>query len=325
MRKPIRLFFVAFALLALSMLFVSCNGDAASSSLSGQEGNHLVVISDVSSIGSEGGKGVAIGDHIIGVLLKYHREGTYSPSSKVKFENPFAFYLEMLSSEGLNGDGMRFNYVLYVPDCIQDVYTICGGVNPTSGNPFWWYMLTYYGKSLNDVRGDWEKTLNLLLDNRNWLLFPMQSDFVPDWSHRTKDQTSSLVFVSSSDELDKPINGFILKTNTAVQNVRPSANPYSFYGRYLDTPEKRTNGDEYNFILYYPSSIKEAYVEGNGKNPDTGNPFWWYLDTYYKYSSDDFYKNPAEIIRQLFTGEGDMLKKPNPEAVTGHWVATDSK
>lgn len=325
MRKPIRLFFVAFALLSLSMLFVSCNGDAASSSLNGQDGNHLVVISDVSSIGREGGKGVAIGDPIIDVLLKFHREGTYSSESKVKFENPFAFYLEMLSSEGSNGDGMKFNYVLYVPDCIQDVYTICGGVNPTSGNPFWWYMLTYYGKSLNDVRGDWEKTLNLLLDNRNWLFFPMQSDYVPDWSHRTKGQTASLVFVSSSDELDKPINGFMLKTNTAVKNVRPSANPYAFYGRYLDTPEKRANGDEYNFILYYPSSIQEAYAEGNGKSPNTGNPFWWYLKKYYECRIDDFSANPEEIIKQLFTGEGDMLKKPNPKDVTGDWVATDSK
>lgn len=324
MKKNIRLFFVAFALLALSMLFVSCNGDAASSSLSGQDGNHLVVVSDVSSIGSEGGgKGVVIGDPIIGVLLKYHREGTYSSDSKVKLENPFAFYLEMLSSEDFNGDGMKFNYVLYVPDCIQDVYRLCGGVNPKSGNPFWWYMLTYYGKSLNDVRGDWEKTLNLLLDNRNWLFFPMQSDYVPDWSHRTKGQTSSLVFVSSSDELDKPLVGF-MPTNDSIQRVCPSANPYAFYGCYLDTPEK-TNGDEYNFILYYPSSIKEAYAEGNGKNPNSGDPFWWYLETYYEYNMNDAFSKAEEILEKLFTEEGDMLKEPNPKHVTGHWVATDSK
>ena len=60
MKKPIRLFFVAFALLALSMLFVSCNGDAASSSLSGQDGNHLVVISDVSSLAAKEGKALSL-------------------------------------------------------------------------------------------------------------------------------------------------------------------------------------------------------------------------------------------------------------------------
>ena len=89
--------------------------------------------------------------------------------------------------------------------------------------------------------------------------------------------------------------------------------------------KKKTNGDEYNFELYYPSSIKEAYAEGNGVYPDSGNPFWWYLETYYEYSMDDAFSKAEEILEKLFTEEGDMEKMPNPKDVTGRWSANYSK
>lgn len=311
----------SFIILLIACLSVSCNGDVNGA----EESNHLIVISDVSSIGGSG-KDLEIGDPITGVLLKFHREGLYSKDSKVKLDNPFAFYLEMLSSEGANGDGMKFNYVLYVPDCIQDVYTLCGGVNPRSGNPFWWYMLTYYGKRLNDVRGDWEKTLNLLLDDRNWLFFPKEGDFVPNWSQRPAQGSSSVKLISQFEDLDKPVIGFMV-TSSNVQEINTKANPYSFYGYYLDEPRTWTRDEqdyEYNFVLYIPASIKQAYIEGNGEGPDTGNPFWWYLKTYYGYKLLDVFEKPEEILKELLIGEADMKKYPNPDDVKSNSQENES-
>ncbi len=313
--------FFGFIVLLIACLSVSCNGDVNSV----EESAHLIVISDVSSIG-DSGKGLEIGDPIIGVLLKFHREGLYSRNSKVKLDNPFAFYLEMLPSEGTNGDGMRFNYVLYVPDCIQDVYTLCGGINPRSGNPFWWYMLTYYGKSLSDIRGDWEKTLNLLLDERNWLFFPKEIDFVPSWSQGSTQGSKSVNLISQFEDLDKPVIGFMV-TSSSVQEVNTKANPYSFYGYYLDEPKTWTRDGqdyEYNFVLYIPASIKQAYVEGGGIGSDTGNPFWWYLRTYYGYELLDVFGKPEEILAKLLLGEADMAKYPNSDDVKSNSQANKS-
>ena len=111
---------------------------------------------------------------IKGVLLKYHSEGLYSRNSyfsafyddsNKQFRNPNAFYLEYLGKIEETHYGMEFNYVLYVPEVIKTTYAKGNGKNPESGNPFWWYMQTYYGKDMDMIRSDWPSTLLQLFLN----------------------------------------------------------------------------------------------------------------------------------------------------------------
>ena len=104
-----------------------------------------------------------------GVLLKYQHEGLFSNDSEIKLDNENAFYFEYLGEDAsyFNGDKMEFNAVLYVPDCIPQAYSEGHGANPTSGNPFWWYMSAYFDKNINEIRNDWIETINLLLSLRS--------------------------------------------------------------------------------------------------------------------------------------------------------------
>ncbi len=101
------------------------------------------------------------GEPIVGVLLKFTSEGAYDTEVYPRDANTFAIYC-LFDEHGLDGDGMEFNYVLYVPQDIQDQYRAGGGANPSSGDPFWWYMKTYFGASLQVIKGDWAPNIEFL-------------------------------------------------------------------------------------------------------------------------------------------------------------------
>lgn len=156
----------------VALFFTSCNSNMNSNS------DKLILISDVDSI--QGSK--TIGNPIEGVLLKFQSKGTFSHSgSTVSLDDPKAFYLEALDKNYTNGDGMVFNYVLYIPDCIHDVYESAGGRKPGSGNPFWWYMCEYYGKSLQTITSNWYETIPVLLENKQKLAYPRAEDVGASW------------------------------------------------------------------------------------------------------------------------------------------------
>jgi hypothetical protein len=166
----------AYFLLVIAIvgcICLSCNSNTVNSST-----DKLVLISDVDSI--QGSK--KVGNSLVGVLLKYQKEGTFfKKGSSVSLDNPKAFYLEELDKNYTNGDGYVFNYVLYVPDCIQDVYESAGGKKPHSGNPFWWYMKEYYGATYQVIIEDWGKTLPILLENKQKLSYPKAEDVGAGW------------------------------------------------------------------------------------------------------------------------------------------------
>ena len=128
-----------------------------------------------------------------GVLLKYQHEGLFSNNSEIKLENKNAFYFEYLGEDAsyFNGDKMEFNAVLYVPDCIPQAYLDGNGVNPTSGNPFWWYMSTYLNKNINEIRNDWIETINFLLSLRSEKLPMPKAEYVTNnWANTSKSLNS---------------------------------------------------------------------------------------------------------------------------------------
>lgn len=296
--------FLFFGLLMFCcFVFVSCSQD-----VSLNEDEHLVVISNVGSISNEASKVLGEGAPIEGVLLKYHNEGLYG-TSEFDLSNPNAFYLEELKDTESTWYGMKFNYVLYVPDCIQRVYKSGLGVNPNSGNPFWWYMSTYYDMNLSQIENDWNRALNILLENRSFLSRPIATDVGKEWYGSSSPEKSKIYDVS---EIHSKVVGFILS----------SYDGDSFYAIDNYDLKKTKNGYEYNFTLYYPNSIRDAYKAGNGKNPTSGNPFWWYVSTYYNLNLYYVEEHPLEVLGLLLNGNNGLEFEPRAEDVKDSWLAS---
>ena len=104
----------------------------------------------------------------------------------------------------------------------------------------------------------------------------------------------------------------------------PSSNSFSnnnaFYLEYFEETKQTHYGMEFNYALYVPDSIQKAYEDGNGNNPNSGNPFWWYMSCYYG-NSIDYIRNNWEPILEFLLEHKDGLVKPNAEDVAGHWKA----
>ena len=131
-------------ILLFVLVVVACSGDASTENVA-EEDDYLEVISNLETNGTPIARSIgslAEAPPITGVLLKFHNEGLYDPNNSFfagKFNNKNAFYLEYLYEDKETWYGMKFNYVLYVPDKIQKAYQNGNGRNPDSGNPFWWY------------------------------------------------------------------------------------------------------------------------------------------------------------------------------------------
>lgn len=191
------LFNVILLLLITIIFAISClpSADIGSS-------ERLVLISNIDEEGNVAtrtleGEDILSNLQIKGVLLKYHSEGLYSrrdsyfkafyDDRKSQFRHPNAFYLEYLgTTTETTHYGMEFNYVLYVPEIIKTTYAEGNGKNPTSGNPFWWYMQTYYGKNMNMVRNDWPTALLQLFLNKDGLVMPNSKDVKGSWIKSSK-------------------------------------------------------------------------------------------------------------------------------------------
>ena len=105
--------------------------------------------------------GVTPGEAVVGVLLKHSSEGAYNSTVFSKDPNTFSIFC-LFGAHGFNGDKMEFNYVLYVPEDIYAKYKAANGKNPTSGNPFWWYMVTYYKLDVNTISTNWPAIIDTL-------------------------------------------------------------------------------------------------------------------------------------------------------------------
>lgn len=188
--------FNVILLLSITIIFaISCSPSADIGS-----SERLILISNIDEEGNVATRSLEGVDilnnlNVQGVLLKYHSEGLYSDNSYFsvfydkdnrKFRNPYAFYLEYLGEIKENRKGKKYNYVLYVPNIIQTAYIKGEGKNPTSGDPFWWYMQTYYGKDINVIRRDWPSALLQLFLNKDGLVMPNSKDVTGSWIESSK-------------------------------------------------------------------------------------------------------------------------------------------
>lgn len=253
-----------FALL-VSLLFIGCsptvNPEINNSSEpndkieeeNSNSGDYLIMISNVDSIkasdSSEVSKSITQGDSIIGVLLKFHGEGTYFRDSIIDLKHPHAFYLEYLGDgkTGKNGDGYEFNYVLYVPDIIKKEFSSALGKEVNNGNPFWWYMSQYFGKSLNEIRGNWHDTLTLLLDGKEKLPHPHRKDVSSQWIMTSKDFGNLTILTGN--------NGFVYEINEETKKVEITI-PHLYYKNYSVARPADTSANA--AFIYYLENCAEV-------------------------------------------------------------------
>lgn len=226
---------------------------------------------------------VRTGDEIIGVLLDYNDE------------DPNVFYLEFNDGGEIrqNGDGMKYNYVLYIPPYIGQVYKEAGGVNPDSGNPFWWYMSTYFDLSMSAITQNYENALNILLDRKGEELpAASASDLKEDWKAEGagEEDVSDIEYPSTAkSELillrygnaTGPVEDFT-KDRIDCQNKGP-------FAQLDDKGEVVTNAFyiDKGGKMYYPMVLADVYAEQEGRYTTSGSPFWRYTEVFFDVSIED--------------------------------------
>lgn len=218
-----------------------------------------------------------------GVALKYY-DGSLFQDPSIKLENENAFFFEYMGEDAsyFNGDNMEFNAVLHVPNCIQVAYSDGKGINPNSGNPFWWYMSTYLNKNINEIRNDWIETINFLLSLRSEKLpMPNSEDVTSNWEK--KDNTSLFNYKVYGYKWNEE------KTSRSIEATKI---------------EFKQEGDEW--VLYCPTMLPRVYVAGGGNISDAYyRSIYWYIETYYHKTIEevDLMVKNGELERFLDTQE----------------------
>ena len=295
MKKPFSVFLVFVSIITM---FVACspnpepNANIINTPENVVNDKSLTLITNLGEDGTPQSKGIGNlkkAPDIIGVLLKFHGEGLYSSNSAFKnhynfkkneFDNPRAFYLEYLDTIGTNGDGMKFNYVLYVPQIIRTVYEEGNGVNPKSGNPFWWYMSTYYGEDINSIRNNWEPVLEQLLKHKVSLSLPKAEDVKGDW----KADYQNIQNTTSHNDVTLYANVgiFYFEESDRDVSISPDRILYFEEGKYSQESSK---GDTKKQI-FMPLNLLMTYFAGSGDK--TPSSLLWYFETYYHVDNETF-------------------------------------
>ena len=236
------------------LMAVSCDVDSRRNN-DGEENvddTPLRVISNIGESGTRELEDVSVSE----VLLRFHSEGLYEGGSSFTLDDPYAFYVDYIGENEKNHTdyGMYFNTVLYVPDVIRTVYDAMGGKDPDSGNPFWWYMDTFLGKDLNEIRSSWKTCIDeLLSEEGKELPYPKSGNEEDEkWRKRSSFiQYSPYNFDSSSTPVTKP------------------AYEYVYVEGHWD-----------GMLLFLPSSLVRSYLERGGDYINNTEAFYWYMDRY---------------------------------------------
>lgn len=293
--------------LLVALLCIACNSDTQLPT-----GDGYSVRSDVESISgvSVQSRGYAEeGDPIIGVLLK--------------FDGDDEFYIEYLNGDiRENGDGMKFNYILHVPEEIDAVYAAAGGDNPKSGNPFWWYMSCYFGLSKKEIENDYDKALGLLLSSQGQTLptakvedfdasWPKSGEFVEQDDKTVDDGTLVLI----DPEPESKAGGLWVDSQSTGPFVTVEG-----YGDIIRRAFYITPGGK----LYYPMELVDVYCDYKGedyKYNGSGDPLWKYMETYFDVSLYDARKDMNTAVLQRLRENQESLPYPSVE----DYIADDSE
>ena len=136
--------------------------------------------------------------------------------------------------------------------------------------------------------------------------------------------------VSRTISKDLPLKGVLLKYQNEGLFSKDSEitlnNKNAFYFEYLGEEASYFNGDkmEFNAVLYVPDCIPQAYSDGNGFNPNSGNPFWWYMSTYLNKSYNEIRSDWVGTINYLLTLRSEKLPMPKAEDVVNSWEKKDN-
>ncbi len=274
-----------------TLLILGCDSDTKEPI----DPNALCVVSNISENGTVQPRGVDyIKKHPVqGVLLRYHSDGLINPKSSVfvdeynettkEFQQKNAFYIEYLEDVQYTSYETPYNYVIYVPDSIQEAYKDAGGTNPDYGNSFWWYIFQYYD-SMGANRGDWDKVIDYLLTHRYNLCNANRNEVSSDWLEDVIDAVTTA----------KDPEGKTLKQNICFgnwYNDEPNGKSSVKAERILYFEEGRRNGSGSTsttlYKIFIPVELDKAYVAGSGRTR-RDEALMWYFMTYYNISIDEF-------------------------------------
>lgn len=122
-----------------------------------------------------------------------------------------------------------------------------------------------------------------------------------------KDDSTGASATRTVYEEGGPIIGVLLQTNTGSKDT--------FKLEYLgDDVDENGDGMPFNYILYQPEAIPDAYMEAGGNvivATETGAPFWWYMMAYLGISEDEAYRDWYRALSALLTNQEEL---PYPRA-----------
>ena len=286
----------------LTVYFISCSAGSPEPPEQAEAGKGFTVESDVASILSWNEQSISrvvAGDPIVGVLLQ--------------FDEGDSFRIEFIDELRYNGDGMAYNYILHVPEMIAEIYKEGGGHNPESGNPFWWYMSTYFNLSMQEFKDSYYKALNFLIGKVGQTLpLPEVGKVKNNW---TSSYDEDLDLVEPIEIEEKTLTLIDPDPQTVLNDIsitHQNNGPF-------------TQGDGYGDIidrafyispkgtLYYPMALADVYEQYKGEYRLNGNPLWMYSETYFDISLSDVKIHGIDILIDKLR-QAESLPYPTVEA-----------
>ena len=311
----------ALMLLISAAAIISCSNDPAhtegSAGLLSPPPDSLRFISDVDSIEKQETPAVRsmedrTGDPIIGVMLRYAIAPGY---------DAYTFYLQYLGDgeTAFNGDGVEYNYILYVPGIILDTYSEASGeYNHGQGTAFWVYMDTYMGMSRLEVKENWHEALSILLENPDNLPVPDAKDYYSHpWVADKAGYPLPDDFDAASIEEGKL---YIISMQQKDRYPAPTYENSSMYNsnfRFRGVSDNSAITENCFYVssdssLYYPDALIKTYNEYKEEESDNGNPLWKYLVTYFGISLAEVKGQGLQIAIDALT-EAETLPYPSAE------------
>lgn len=320
MKKIIHAFLILISVAAI----IVCSNDPAQA-----EGNadptspppptSLRFISDVDSIEKQETTSAAFrsmddrtGDPITGVMLRYAIAPGY---------DAYTFYLQYLGDgkTAFNGDGMEYNYILYVPEIILDAYSEASGEhNHGQGTAFWVYMDTYMNMSKQEVKENWYEALTILIEEPDNLPVPAAEDY---YSHPWVADKAGYPLPDDFDIANIEEGRIhIISMQQKDRYPAPTYKNSSMYNsnfRFRGVSDSSAITENCFYVssdgcLYYPDALVTAYTEYKGEETTSGDPLWKYLETYFGISLDEVKEQGLQIAIDALT-EAEELPYPSAE------------
>lgn len=233
----------------------------------------------------------------------------------------YTFYLQYLGDgkTAFNGDGMAYNYILYVPEIILAAYSEASGeYDQGKGTAFWVYMDTYMDMPRLEVKENWHEALMILLEEPDNLPVPDAKDY---YSHPWVADKAG--YPLPDDFNPASIEEGKLYIISMQQKDRYPAPTYEKSSRYKEDFRFRDASDSSAITencfyvssdgsLYYPDALVKAYTEYKGEVTTSGDPLWKYLETYFGISLDEVKGQGLQIAIDALT-EAETLPYPSAE------------